>query len=143
MKSGNDNLVVRQHDRLSCRLPAILRVAKEHADRVVLARTAGDGHRTVKVVAVDVSSGGLALESPIFFPKACRLEVRLLNPEQPDGPPLLETAIRIQRTAMLDRTPIYYLGGAFVTDSTPEHRSALDQLFNFLQRAQIAGKVGA
>lgn len=144
MKSGNENLVVRQHDRHACRLPAVLRVAPEQRAKVVMARTAGDGNKAVKGWVVDCSSGGIGLESPIFFPKACRLEVRVLDPAgAPDGPPVMETTVRVQRAAMLDRTPKYYLGGAFVLLEDAQHRANLDRLFELVRRLEIAGRVGA
>lgn len=144
MKSGNENLVVRQHDRHACRLPAVLRVSPEQRGRVVLARTAGDGNKSVRGWVVDCSSGGIGLESPIFLPRACKVDVRVMDPAAgPDAKPIMETTVRVQRAAMLDRVPNYYLGGAFALIEDAEHRAKLDRLFELIRRLEIAGKVGA
>jgi hypothetical protein len=135
MKSGNDNLVVRQHDRVACRLSATLQVAAEHRGKVVVARTAGEGSGQVRVTVVDVSPGGLALESPVYFPKGCRLEVQVDGL----GGPVGGVKVRVQRTAMLDRTPRYYLGGAFCVEGAEDERLA-SRLLEAARRSGTAGE---
>jgi hypothetical protein len=112
-----ESLVVRQHERLRCDLRATLVVAPESAERVVLAlegpkRGGGDGSE-VEVRITDCSRGGLGLQSPVFLPKRCRVRVRVVGVGGIDGPGgVVEVTTVVQRAAMLDRGPTYYLGTA-------------------------------
>ena len=62
---------------------------------------------------IDVSSGGVGLWTGVFFPKGCRLLLRLPGQE---GLPEGGVLIRVQRVQMTDRRPTYYLGASFAGD---------------------------
>ncbi len=137
MTSGNEQLVVRQHDRHECQVAVEVAISTEHAGKVVLSRTVGDGAGTISATMVDISSGGLGLSSPVFLPKGCHLDVRLIRTETaPTGPraapsTLFETQVRIQRTTMTDKSPTYYIGTAFVSDDPVEEsqrRALMEQV---------------
>lgn len=108
-----DPLVVRQHERLQCRLPAHARIADEHAEQVAFARTVGDGSGAVDVFITDCSRGGINIESTAFLPRGCRLRVRLA-PDPASSAPPVELLVRVQRPTMIARTPTYALGTSFV-----------------------------
>jgi hypothetical protein len=111
MPPGPEQLVVRQHERYVCRLPAQVRVAAEIADCLVLADTVGDGAGAVDATIVDCSRGGLGLECGLFFPRGARLLIRPLSagPDAPDA----DVVVRVMRVTMTDRRPTYYVGVAF------------------------------
>ncbi|MBX3356885.1 MAG: PilZ domain-containing protein [Phycisphaeraceae bacterium] len=148
MTSGNEHLVVRQHDRHECQVAVEVAVSSEHARKVVLSRTVGDGAGTIQVTMVDISSGGLGLSSNVFLPKGCHLDVRLIRADDQAGGSksartIFETRVRIQRTAMVDKSPTYYIGTAFISDDPVEEsqrRALMEQIRN---GALSAGEAGA
>lgn len=112
MQSGGDQLVVRQHERVLCKAAAQARVAEASAPQVILARNSIDAGSCITLTAVDCSRGGMGLESPIFIPRATQLHVRLRSgaADTPD----VEFLARVQRVTMVNRTPTYYVGVAFL-----------------------------
>jgi hypothetical protein len=133
MPNSPEQLVVRQHERFHCRLASQLRVAAEVAEQVILARTVGDGSGLLEAFLTDCSRGGLGIESTVFFPRGCRIKVRVKPLDAYEGPGP-EMVVRIQRVSMLDRTPTYYLGVSFVSKG-PEHEAAVGLLLDMARRA--------
>lgn len=124
-----DNLVVRQHERVRCALAAQSQVTGEHAGIVVLAVGATDGQGGFVCSVVDISNGGLAVRSKVFMPKQTRLVVRITDPSlATEGQPVAFTATcKVMRVQMVDRTPTYELGTAFV-DMSPEDKRTVSAL---------------
>lgn len=111
------DLLVRQHERAACDLGAYVRVDTDPADQVVFSRSAAPGGRgdsEIDVRIVDVSPGGLGLRSNVFVPRGTRLVARVVPAKDELQPTTDELQVRVQRCAMIDRTPAYYLGTAFV-----------------------------
>lgn len=131
-----EQLVVRQHERFHCRLGSHLRVGDEVAEQVVLARTMGDGTGAIEASITDTSRGGLGIESPMFFPRGCRLRVRV-KPSTDGAAPDHDLLVRVQRVSMLDRRPTYYLGVSF-TSKGPEHDLAVTLLLEMARKNQNA-----
>jgi hypothetical protein len=131
---GAEQLVVRQHERFLCRLASQVRVAPDMAEQVVMSRSVGDHTGAVDVVVTDASRGGLGIESTVFFPRGCRLQVRVTiagaTAEQ-------DLSLRVQRVTMLDRTPTYYLGLSFVSKG-PEHDQRVGLLLEMARQAVAA-----
>ncbi len=128
-----DQSVVRQYERLQCRLPAIVRVGEEHADQVALSRTVGDGTGVLNVDITDCSRGGMNIESGVFLPRGCRLRVTFT-----DGTHEHALLIRVQRVAQTARTPTYSHGTSFVGQG-PTHEDAVVALLE-AARSQTMGK---
>ncbi len=121
--------LVRQHERVSCRMAAVSRV-EPGSDQVVLSRASasGRGEGELGVWLVDVSPGGLGITSPLFFPRGTKLRVRLEATRDGAGARVEVAAhagkgggaddhgllVRVQRCMMTDRAPTYYVGGSFV-----------------------------
>jgi hypothetical protein len=105
-------LVVRQHERFACRLPASVTVSADSPVRLTLSRAAGNGTGVVSAVVVDCSAGGIGVETDVFFPRGAELLARV---EAGDAEPgaWLEVSGLVQRAAMVSRAPRYYLGLAF------------------------------
>ncbi len=133
MPNNAEQLVVRQHERFHCRLASQLRVAAEVAEQVILARTVGDGSGSLDAFVTDCSRGGLGIESSVFFPRGCRIKVRVKPADAYEGPGP-EMVVRVQRVSMLDRTPTYYLGVSFVSKG-PEHEASVGILLDMARRA--------
>ena len=117
------NLNVRQHVRRQCRIDARARLDGPGASQVALARSITDAGRWFSVRVVDISEGGLGLESPVFLPRACTLLVRT-TPTSQDDNCQVPFECRIQRVTMIDRTPLYYLGLSFVGDLRAQAQAA-------------------
>ncbi|HMN42583.1 MAG TPA: hypothetical protein PKE29_17215 [Phycisphaerales bacterium] len=133
MPNSAEQLVVRQHERFHCRLASQLRVAAEVAEQVILARIVGDGSGSLDAFVTDCSRGGLGVESTVFFPRGCRLKVRVKPIDAYEGPGP-EMVVRVQRVSMLDRKPTYYLGVSFVSKG-PEHDASVGILLDMARRA--------
>lgn len=140
MKPESDNLVVRQQERVQCALPVDLRVAPEDASRVGLSSTAGAGGGLVRAKAVDGSLGGMGIETPVFFPKNCRLSVRvpLVEPGTDAGAEamVIELMAQVKRVTMLNRTPVYYIGVLFLGKGA-EIESVRARLMEFVTRGGL------
>lgn len=108
-------LVVRQYQRHRCDLPAHISIEPEHAPLVRPAGAALDPAGLVRARVIDASLGGLGLRTGVFLPRTCRLRVRI--PDPAGGPPLLDALLIVQRTALTDRAPTYYLGASFAPGS--------------------------
>lgn len=126
--NASSDLLVRQHERYTCRLSAKLTVVPEDAPQVSIARSVGDGAGGVNCIVVDCSSGGVGLQSPVFIPRGAKVIVTISSQVVPsttlDAPPepsslelpatVFKGTLRVQRVSMLDRTPAYYLGTALI-----------------------------
>jgi hypothetical protein len=77
-----------------------------------------------------MASGGLGLISMVFYPRKCKLRVRVQSTQE-DGELLLDTTIRVQRVCMTDRRPAYLVGGSFDA-MTDEAKQQLDRLMQRL-----------
>lgn len=130
-----DQLVVRQHERLQCRLRAHVRIDEEHAEQVAFARTVSDGTGTIGAHITDCSQGGLSLETSVFLPRGCRIRVRLDTAES--TPHKLEVLARVQRSSMTNRAPTYVLGASFVGKGA-DHEAAVAALLDCSRQAMIS-----
>lgn len=118
--TGSNEMLVRQHERVTCTVAAIVAVDRAQSEQVVLSRAIASGcHREGEFAAmvVDFSPGGLGIRSSVYLPKGCRLFVRLSKPNAPlagGSTTIEEIAVRVQRCSMIDRTPAYYCGCSLV-----------------------------
>jgi hypothetical protein len=133
---GAEQLVVRQHERIVCRLAAHVRVTEDLAEQVVIARSVGDGMGAVEAFITDASRGGLGIESNVFFPRGCRVIVRV---RASGTTPVQDLTLRVQRVSMLDRKPTYYIGLSFVSKGL-EHEQSVARL---LELARISAAAQA
>lgn len=120
MSTKNDQLVVRQHERLLCNLRAHASVAEANASQIAIARTICDGNGSIEVDIVDCSRGGLGLQSSLFLPRSSQLVVRLIADPAAGIPGDLEVLVRVQRVTMLNRSPTYYMGVSFRVPGPPQ-----------------------
>jgi hypothetical protein len=114
-------LVVRRHERHACRVPVRLSVSPAHADRVAFSSAvgpAGDGEGGVRAELVDVSDGGLGIETTVMLPRSCHAVVRV----SVEGGQTVEATVRVQRVLMTDLKPVYYLGTSLVDDGDEAKR---------------------
>lgn len=111
MTMPNSDLAVRRHERYVCDFPAQVVVGPASAATVRLSGSAVGANGAIAARVTDFSVGGLGIHSPVFLPGTCQLHVRLI-PTDPAIPPFQGT-LRIQRAAMTDRKPTYYLGTSF------------------------------
>jgi hypothetical protein len=117
MDRSADQLVVRQHQRLACRLRVDVAVAPDSPCRVTLSRSAGNGTGVVTATVVDCSTGGMGIESSVYLPRQARLSLRVdLGGE---GGTSLDIEATVQRATMISRAPKYYLGVAFKGRNAP------------------------
>lgn len=135
MSNIPEQLVVRQHERRACRLPARAWVGPDSAEHVTLSASEGEVNAAGLVEApcevIDCSAGGIGLRSATFFPKPCQVTVRVeVGGEQ------IELSARVQRTTMLDRVPTYYLGVCFTGEGV-EHERRVARL---LEAARQSGQ---
>lgn len=107
MSLKTEQLVVRQHERCACRVPAALRIADEYARRVEFSRSVGDGSGLLPVTIVDVSNGGTGLEASVFVPRGAGVMISVRIGASGE---LIVLPCRVQRVTMISREPRYYLG---------------------------------
>lgn len=140
MERPDESLVVRQHERHTCRLKAEASVAAGGGPppAVVLSRSAGDGTGTVPGTVVDCSAGGLGLETSVFFPRSCRLRIRAWL----GSDATVEVIATVQRVTMISREPRYYLGLAYLTGPDGGLGSATEPARRLLEHVAGAAAPG-
>jgi hypothetical protein len=137
MATSAGELSVRSHERVQCSLAAEVAVGETSAAQVRLAGSVKNSEGAVGATVVDCSLGGLGLRSPVYFPKTCRLRVRITIPDLPGVPGgQVQAAVIVQRSAMADRSPSYYLGCSFEEGSGGDAARAL------LDRVRLAARAG-
>jgi hypothetical protein len=143
MERQTERLVVRQHSRYQCDQPARLTIDAPHAEQVVFSKAAVDARGMVVARVVDCSQGGLGIQCCVFVPKGALILVRVL-PEGAtgDSPAAVEVRVRVQRVAMTDRAPTYYLGAAFVSVDQPT-RDRLERTLAASRGAAAPGPTAA
>lgn len=111
MAFQNSDLAVRRHERYLCDFPAQVDIAPASAKAIRLSQSAVGTNGLVLASVCDCSSGGLGIKCPVFLPLTAHIKVSLTIPGN-SGKTLI-AVLRIQRVAMTDRKPTYYVGGAF------------------------------
>ena len=132
-------LRVREHVRETVNLPIRLSICSEHCEQVRFTPTSKAATpNAIDGVAVDISSGGLGIESTQFLPHMTEGVIRVFpNAEDGTDPthadPLFEQRVKVRRVRMVTHDPIYALGLSFV-----EPRGDLE---NRIKAAQDAARV--
>ena len=134
MSKQIDRCSVRRNDRWDCDLAGSLRVEDAHREQVVFSRAVAESGGGVPIRIIDCSQGGLGLRASVYLPRGTRVIVGFHVPGQTEQ----ELHLRVQRGAMVERTPGYYLGTSVVT--TAGSAEALAHLLAFAEREQ--GSVG-
>lgn len=137
MKPDTSPSEVREFERYKCRLDASAAVAPGNSERTAFSRNAGDGSGVVRCVIVDCSTGGFAVESEAFFPRAARVRVAV---PVPGGPPL-ELDVAVRRATMIGRKPLYNLGMS-VLEPVGAQDGAVRRLLA-LAKASVRGATGS
>ena len=113
MPRDQEPLAVRRHDRRSCDLPGRLRVAKGHAHQITFSDAVAEADGSVPLRVVDCGEGGLGLRGPFYLPRGAEATLTIDLTEQGRSV-TREVRVRVQRTTMIARSPVYYLGTSFV-----------------------------
>jgi hypothetical protein len=104
-------LTVRQHERAGIRVPVEFVVCNEHAVQVRFSpQSSAPEHHIVAATAVDISHGGLGMESRHFLPRMCEGIVRISS----GGEVVLEQRAKVRRVYLTGREPRYMIGVAFL-----------------------------
>jgi len=151
--SQTSGLTVRQYERAGIEMPVELEVCETHASQVRFSATSSaSGPHVVRGRAVDISPGGMGIESRQFLPRMAEGLVRVYAPDavrkNRDGSPLLqlvfEQAVKVRRVSQLNREPLYNLGVAFVGADVDMHNriASLLELIGNAQGTPVA-KVGS
>jgi len=116
-------LTVRQHERAGIEMAVELEVCEAHASQVLFSSTASaSGQHVIRGKAIDISPGGMGIESRQFLPRMVEGTVRVFAPDKSrknrDGSAVLnlvfEQPVKVRRVSQLSREPSYNLGVAFL-----------------------------
>ncbi len=106
--------LIRQHERYRCEHEAFAVVPPAYAEQVSLSTLVSETRNglsgAMSVTIIDYSAGGIGLRSNVFIPKRAMLTVVLPGVAGAQGRGEVRATVRVQRVAMLDRSPTYYLG---------------------------------
>lgn len=103
-----DTLVVRRHERHTCRLAAHVAISPDSTTKVTLSRNAGDGTGVLPATVVDCSAGGVGIETGLFLPRSVAVELTIAARSD-----TIRVGGLVQRVTMISREPKYYIGIAF------------------------------
>lgn len=120
---------IRQHERWQCQMECVARVGPDAAAQVRVSARVASRDGGVPGELIDCSKGGMGLRTGVFMPKGAEL---LVDVTLPEGGSVRLTG-RVQRVTMLDRTPTYYLGIAFVANGS-EASGSVERLLGAASR---------
>ncbi|MBZ0171324.1 MAG: PilZ domain-containing protein [Phycisphaerales bacterium] len=109
----DSGIPVRRSTRHEIVLPVRLSVAAEHRKQVQFGHGVADSDGCVEADLIDLSRGGCGVLSTHFFPKPCKVRMRVYGLDGVEGPTLIDGHVRIQRITMTDSRPGYLLGLSF------------------------------
>lgn len=112
--NADSGIPVRRSARHEIVLPVRLSVATEHRKQVQFGHGVSDNDGCVEADLIDLSRGGCGVLSTHFFPKPCKVRMRVYGLEGVDGPTLLDGNVCVQRITMTDTRPGYLLGVSFI-----------------------------
>lgn len=128
------DLIVRQHERVPCDLPARIRLAPASV-RIIRLTPAASSTGELAARVVDLSRGGAGLSSAIYLPVRSSVVVVV---HRPGGEPI-ELNGQIRRATMMDKRPHYYLGVEFA-DLTPNAERRIAALLAQVRSERAAGE---
>lgn len=131
------DFVIRRSDRHEIMLPVRLRIHAPDGSQVRLSSRSGQREGWVTGDLVDLASGGMGVVSPVYLPRGCLTDVRVMPFLTDAAEPLLEVRARVRRVVMTDRRPAYLVGLLFV-EPTDAQTGQLDDLL-----ARIRGETGS
>jgi hypothetical protein len=144
-----DSLVVRQFERVRCALRGLARIAPEHERLITLSAKAldatdGGAAGGMTGTIVDLSRGGLGIRTKVFIPKQTRLIVQITDPTLggTSDSPVLTAEVRVMRVIMVDRTPTYELGTAFI-DTGTSFKATVADIIRRASELQQGGRASA
>lgn len=104
-------LTVRQHERAGIQVPVEFVIRPEDAAQVRFSpQSSAPDHHIVAATALDISPGGLGMESRHFLPRMCEGVVRI----SVAGEIVLEQPAKVRRVYLTGREPKYMIGLAFL-----------------------------
>lgn len=141
---GAESLVVRAHERVRCELASNASVAPEHATMIVLTNSAVDASGAIPTTVVDLSRGGIGFRSKVYIPKQARLIVKITDPAAgaTESDTALTVLVKVMRVMMLDRTPNYEIGTAFVDPSPALKEKVLALIASIAKSTGQSGQTG-
>jgi hypothetical protein len=105
-------LTVRQHERAGIQVPVEFAVCQEHRQQVRFSpQSAAPDHHIMQATALDISPGGLGLESRHFLPRMCEGLIRITDGNEI----LLEQRAKVRRVYLTGREPRYMIGLSFLS----------------------------
>ena len=139
--SKTSGLTVRQHERSGIQVPVEFTICREHAVQVRFSPQANTAdHHEVAGTAVDISPGGLGMESRHFLPRMCEGVIRIAVA----GNVVLEQRARVRRSSLCGREPRYLIGFAFINPPTEIEQQIAEIVRRFdVDAAGLRGVSGA
>ncbi|USN98749.1 MAG: PilZ domain-containing protein [Phycisphaeraceae bacterium] len=138
---ADSGIPVRRSMRHEIVLPVRLAVVAPQRRHVQFAHGVADQDGCVPADLIDLSEGGCGVLSTHFFPKSCKVRMRVYGLEGTAGPTLLDGHVRVQRTTMTDTRPGYLLGLSFLEGDAVFDRD-LEQLLHRLNNDDDAPNPG-
>ncbi len=127
--ADDGGLIVRHTQRHEISVPCRIDVANAHAAavRFTPVALAQDGRVSGRIV--DVSAGGLGVETPVFVPRNTLVRITTIAEQSGQQSPPIDVTLRIKRVIMIDREPTYLLG----LSVTGQDDGAAQQIQDWLQ----------
>jgi c-di-GMP-binding flagellar brake protein YcgR len=109
-------LTVRQHERAGIQVPIEFEVCAEHRQQVRFSpQSTAPDHHVMQAMALDISPGGIGVETRHYLPRMCEGMVRITD----KGEVLLEQRAKVRRVFLTGREPRYMIGMSFM-NAPPE-----------------------
>lgn len=139
-------LKTRRFARTVIDAPAEIIISPEHRSQVRFTSIAMAPQRHVlRCTATDLSGGGIGVESRHFLPRGLTGILRIIAPGTvldsralPPSAILLEHAIRVRRTILRTREPLFAVGVEFI-DATPTLDATLERVAAALGTSLVPG----
>lgn len=105
-----DQMLLRRTTRHAVSLRALISVSPVHRPMVRLSPSLGGRDAWLSCDIIDFSGGGVGVITNCFFPRGCRVWVKLLTSEAENPRTLFAVECTVNRVVMTDRRPAYLLG---------------------------------
>ncbi|NUQ52872.1 MAG: PilZ domain-containing protein [Phycisphaerales bacterium] len=105
-----DQMLLRRTTRHAVSLRALISVSPVHRTMVRLSQALGGRDAWLPCDVIDFSGGGVGVITNCFFPRNCRVWIKVLAGEAESQKTLLAVECTVNRVVMTDRRPAYLLG---------------------------------
>jgi len=127
-----DQMLLRRTTRHAVSLRALVSVSPVHRPKVRLSQALGGRDAWLPCDVIDFSGGGIGIITSCFFPRNCRVWIKVLAGDAESQKTLLAVECTVNRVVMTDRRPAYLVGLGW-HEPSDTIKSKITEVLNLLE----------